>query len=425
MPTLAEFAIRWEQRMVRPVRLDPISLYAVKGKTDNRMLQRPNIKFPVWLTTFFLLLFLVLMALTVNHALRKGVAEPFSRQELTFALVTAGLILVLFAGGVTLAYITRRRKLIREELTRLQEVEAWEERLLREKKTVEGIIEGSPIPTFVIDRDHRIILWNKACADLTGLEQADMIGTDKQYIPFYGPGQKRPVIADLIVDQDMPGLEQFYGKKKVRPSKQVEGAYEARDYYSNLGGRPRHLYFLAAPIFDEKGQIIAAIETLQDVTQEVEMAQHLRDSQEQLAREKKTVEGVIEGSPIPMFVIDRSHRIIFWNRALTEMSGYGVNEMIGTDRQYLPFYKEKRPLIADLIVDNNIAELDRYYAKKMVRPSTVVKGAYEARDYYEDLGGKPRHLYFLAAPIFDEKGQVIAAIETLQDVTRKWRCPTT
>ncbi|PKN32923.1 MAG: hypothetical protein CVU61_15960 [Deltaproteobacteria bacterium HGW-Deltaproteobacteria-19] len=405
--------------MGRLVRQDPIILDAAMGRPDNRMLQRPNIKFPVWLTTFFLLLFLVLMALTVNHALRKGVAEPFSRQELTFALVASGLILVLFAGGIILAYMTRRRQFAREELQRLKEVEAWEERLLREKKTIEGIIEGSPIPTFVIDRDHRIILWNKACADLTGLEQADMIGTDRQYIPFYGPNEKRPVIADLIVDQDMAGLEQFYGSKKVRPSKRVKGAYEARDYYENLGGRPRHLYFLAAPIFDEKGQIIAAIETLQDASQEVEMAQHLRDSQEQLAREKKTVEGMIEGSPIPMFVIDRSHRIIFWNRALTEMSGYGGNEMTGTDRQYLPFYKEKRPLIADLIVDNNIEELDRYYAKKMVRPSTVVKGAYEARDYYEDLGGRPRHLYFLAAPIFDEKGEIIAAIETLQDVTRE------
>lgn len=398
---------------------DRTTLDAAMGRPDNRMFQRPNIKFPVWLTTFFLLLFLVLMALTVNHALRKGVTEPFSRQELTFALVASGLILVFFTGGIILAYLARRRKVTREELQRLKEVEAWEERLLREKKTIEGIIEGSPIPTFVIDRDHRIILWNKACADLTGLVQADMIGTDKQYIPFYGPGQKRPVIADLIVDQDMLGLEQFYGAKKAQPSKRVKGAYEARDYYENLGGKPRHLFFLAAPIFDEKGQIIAAIETLQDASQEVEMAQHLRDSQEQLAREKKTVEGVIEGSPIPMFVIDRFHRIIFWNRALTEMSGYGVNEMIGTDRQYLPFYKEKRPLIADLIVDGNIGELDRYYAKKMVRPSTVVKGAYEARDYYEDLGGRSRHLYFLAAPIFDEKGQVIAAIETLQDVTRE------
>jgi hypothetical protein len=86
-------------------RQDPIALYAVMGKPDNRMLQRPNIKFPVWLTTFFLLLFLVLMALTVNHALRKGVAEPFSRQELTFALSAAGLILVLFAGGGILAYM--------------------------------------------------------------------------------------------------------------------------------------------------------------------------------------------------------------------------------------------------------------------------------------------------------------------------------
>jgi PAS domain S-box-containing protein len=388
-------------------------------KPDRRMPQRPNIKFPVWLTTFFILLFLILMALTVNHALRKGVAEPFSREELTVVLAAAGLILLLFVGGVGLAYVSRRRQAVREEMQRLKEVKAWEERLLREKKTIEGIIEGSPIPTFVIDRDHRIILWNKACAELTGLERADMIGTDRQYIPFYGPDEKRPVIADLIVDQDMKGLEQFYGSKKVRSSEKVEGAYEARDYYENLGGKPRHLYFLAAPIFDEKGQIIAAIETLQDVSQEVEMAQHLRDSQEQLAREKKTIEGVIEGSPIPMFVIDRSHRIIFWNRAFTDMSGYEGKEMIGTDRQYLPFYKEKRPVIADLIVDDDVEGLEKYYGKKRVRPSAVVQGAYEARDYYEDLGGKPRHLYFLAAPIFDERGEIIAAIETLQDVTRE------
>ncbi len=419
MPGLAEPAIRREQRRQRLARRDRITLDAAMEKPDHRMPQRPHIKFPVWLTTFFILLFLVLMALAVHHALRKDAAEPFSRQELTFALAAAGLVLLLSAGGLILTYMSRQRQFVREEGERLREAEAWEERLLREKKTVEGIIEGSPIPTFVIDRDHRIILWNKACAELTGLERADMIGTDRQYVPFYGPDEKRPVIADLIVDQDMKGLEQFYGSKKVRLSDKVEGAYEARDYYENLGGKPRHLYFLAAPIFDEKGQIIAAIETLQDVSQEVEMAQNLRESQEQLSREKKTIEGVIEGSPIPMFVIDRSHRIIFWNRAFTEMSGYEGRDMIGTDRQYLPFYKEKRPVIADLIVDNDIEELERYYGKKMVRPSTVVQGAYEARDYYENLGGKPRHLYFLAAPIFDEKGEIIAAIETLQDVTRE------
>ena len=149
--------------------------------------------------------------------------------------------------------------------------------------TVESILEGSPIPMFVIDPDHRIILWNRACEELTGFKAEEMIGTDGQYRPFYA--EKRPVIADLIVDRDVRGLEKYYGKKQVQKSSVIEGAYEAGDFYENLGGKRRHLYFLAAPIYDKKGEIIAAIETLQDVTREREMELNLTEYAETLRNE--------------------------------------------------------------------------------------------------------------------------------------------
>jgi PAS domain S-box-containing protein len=290
--------------------------------------------------------------------------------------------------------------------------------------SIESILEGSPIPTFVIDRNHKIILWNKACAELTGYHARNMVGTDLHYKPLYP--EKRPLIADLIVDSDFEGLEKYYGKKRVQQSSVIEGAYEAADFYENLGGKPRYLYFLAAPIYDDNGEIIAAIETLQDVTRERELARYLRENAETLRREldenirlRKTLDGIIEGSPIPTFVIDRNHRIILWNRAFTELSGFDGTAMIGTDNQWMPFYKEKRPVIADLIVDNDLEALKQYYGKKRVQKSAVIDGAYEATDFYENLGGKRRHLYFLATPIYDEKGEIIAAIETLQDVTRE------
>jgi len=250
-----------------------------------------------------------------------------------------------------------------------------------------------------------------------------MIGTKKQWMPFYP--EKRPVIADLIVDGDTRGLDAFYGKK-VQKSSVIEGAYEAADFYENLGGRSRHLYFLAAPIRNEKGDVIAAVETLQDVTRERELERSLKEQAETLKRElegnirlRKTIEGIIEGSPIPTFVINRDHRVILWNRAFTEMSGYPGETMIGTDNQWMPFYKDKRPVIADLIVDGDLEGLEKFYGKKKIQKSTVIEGAYEATDFYENLGGKQRHLYFLATPIYDERGEVIAAIETLQDVTRE------
>ncbi|MGZ6250309.1 MAG: PAS domain S-box protein, partial [Syntrophales bacterium] len=169
------------------------------------------------------------------------------------------LIVTVIVGSVLVAHSGKKRFLLEEELKHLRERDRWREELAREKKTLEGIIEGSPIPTFVIDRGHQIIFWNKACSDLMGYSSKDMIGTDKQYLPFYH--EKRPVIADLIVDNDIEGLEKYYGEKSLHKSTVIEGAYEARDYFENMGGKNRHLYFLAAPIYDEGGEIIAAIET--------------------------------------------------------------------------------------------------------------------------------------------------------------------
>lgn len=303
-------------------------------------------------------------------------------------------------------------------------IKAHADRILRERKTVFDILEGSPIPKFVINREHKIIFWNRACEELTGLAAKDMIGTDKHYLPFYGT--KRPLIADLIVDNDIKGLEQYYGSKRVQQSIRGGGAYEARDYYIDLNGRSRHLYFLASPIFDDRGEIIAAVETLQDVTREREMELSLKEHAETLRDEldknitlQKTIEGIIEGSPIPMFVIDRNHKIILWNKALAEMSGYSAKVMVGTDNQYLPFYPEKRPVIADLIIDNDMEGLHRHYFRKKFRISSVIAGALEVWDYYENLGGKGRYLHFHAAPIRDDHGEIIAAIETLEDITRE------
>jgi PAS domain S-box-containing protein len=195
----------------------------------------------------------------------------------------SGLILILIIAALAVIYAARRRVNAREAQERHREREEWQEKLLREKKTIAGIIEGSPIPTLVLDRNHKIILWNRACKELTGFSAAEMIGTENQYIPFYN--EKRPLIADLIIEKDFESIEKYYGTKKVKKSSIVEGAYEATDFYRNLGGRNRHLYFLAAPIYDERGEIIAAIETIQDVSREEELSKNLREYAENLQDE--------------------------------------------------------------------------------------------------------------------------------------------
>ncbi len=238
------------------------------------------------------------------------------------------LIIVVIITSMSFAYKEGKRLRIREEKKRLVERLDWQEKLLREKKTIEGVIEGSPIPSFVIDNEHKVILWNRACTELTGYSAAEMLGTSNHYKPFYSVS--RPMIADLIVDSDMDGLGKHYGSKNVKKSNKVIGAYEATDHYAKLGGQNRYLYFLAAPIYDEEGKIIAAIETLQDVSHEREMNKSMSEYAETLQNELKEnielqrkiqglnnyLQTIITSLPDKIYEIDENGIINFMSRSL-------------------------------------------------------------------------------------------------------------
>ncbi len=143
------------------------------------------------------------------------------------------------------------------------------------------IIDGSPIPTFVLDKHHVITHWNRALAAITGYQQADAIGRNDPWRAFYP--HERPVLADLIVDDaDTARLLKHYGET-VRPSPLIEGAFEGEYFLPPLnGGRGHWLYFTAAPLRDAQGRISGAIETLQDITERKEAEAALLRSSELL-----------------------------------------------------------------------------------------------------------------------------------------------
>lgn len=233
------------------------------------------------------------------------------------------LILVIVVVGIYFAFREGKRWRIREERARHKEREDWQEKLLREKKTIDGIIEGSPIPTFVINNEHKVILWNRACIELTGYTAEEMLGTENHYKPFYSV--QRPVIADLIINRDVEGLSKYYGSKKAKQSDKVLGAYEATDHFENLNGRSRELYFLAAPIYDEEGHIIAAIETLQDISREQELTRSLQEYAETLQNElaenielRREIEGlynylqsIVKSLPDRIYELDKDGIVTF------------------------------------------------------------------------------------------------------------------
>jgi two-component system sensor histidine kinase DegS len=128
---------------------------------------------------------------------------------------------------------------------------------------------------------------------------------------------------------------------------------------------------------------------------------------------------IIDGSSIPAFVINKQHTVTHWNTALESLSAVKKGEIIGTDEQWRAFYPEKRPVMADLIVDGATpAKIAAHYGDKY-KKSRLIKGAYEAEDWFPDLGSSGRWLHFTASPIKNESGKLIGAVETLEDVTER------
>lgn len=143
---------------------------------------------------------------------------------------------------------------------------------------LQQIVDGSSVATFVIDQDHVVTHWNKACAVLTGTPAQQVVGTKEQWRAFYSA--ERPVMADLILDGALQkDVDRFY-HGKFHPSALIEGAYEAKDFFPHFGDGGRWLYFTAAPLHDTDGRVIGAIETLQDVTDQHRAEEALRQSEE-------------------------------------------------------------------------------------------------------------------------------------------------
>ncbi len=136
--------------------------------------------------------------------------------------------------------------------------------ILESERLLSQIVDGSPVPTFVIDAEHRVTHWNQACENLCNIAAAEIIGSTAAWRAFYD--SPRPTMADLVVEGGHDSSIAMHYAGKYQPSSLIAGAYEAEDYFPNMKGHGCWLYFTAAPLHDSSGRLIGALETLQDVS---------------------------------------------------------------------------------------------------------------------------------------------------------------
>ncbi|MCM0083041.1 PAS domain S-box protein [Geomonas sp. Red32] len=265
---------------------------------------QPLMVFAILMVVIFLVEALIMLLLP--HLL---LGEPEYYQD----LADASLLAVLCAPFLWLMIIRPLRAAAMDEVTQATLlVQNMESAVSEQAEFSSQLVDNLVIPCFVIKPDHTVIVWNKACEALTGLNPAAMVGKNKQWKAFFGHEEK--TLADMVAD-----AESARGNGEAP----LDSGLRSEGWYPNIGGKRRYLAIRAVPLHNKKNELIAVIETFEDVTDRKLAEEAVRCSEEKFFK-------AFQCGPDAV-VISRKADGTFLeaNESFFRMLGYVRDEIIG------------------------------------------------------------------------------------------------
>ena len=262
----------------------------------------------------------------------------------------------------------------------------------RSEKRLSLIIQSSAIPALVIDKNHVITHCNKAYEKLRGIPADKLVGTSNQWMTFFK--EPRRAMVDFIVDR-VPEEEilKHFGQR-CRKSELVEGGYEAELFFPSLGEGGQWLFFTAAPLIDDSGEIVGAIETFQDVSKRLLAEEALRESE----RRYRTL---LDFVPYPIGVFNMAGFPTYLNPSFTEVFGWTLDEL---EDKKIPFVppEAKKETIENLKRLYREKILLRHESKRLTREGRTLDMSIRAAVFSES-GEEPSGVIAIFRDITQEK----------------------
>lgn len=246
------------------------------------------------------------------------------------------------------------------------------------KKYMDSIFDRYPLPTFVLDRRHRVIQWNRACVEVSGISCEGILG--KEVWEGFRINEQGSV-ADIILE-DIDSINDIFKDEIMSSDKEW---IEINTCLPGLKDGTKAI-ITAAPILDDSGMIKGAIQTIQDL--------------KQISAETGDGRDLSEGKfPEPVFKIDENGKISFWNESCKKLLGYDPEDILG-----------KSPLV---FVAKNYREIFKNAFIKAVKGEQFSPQEFR----YTSASGKP---VYVKTKIFSGKGpenEILECIVINTDIT--------
>jgi PAS domain S-box-containing protein len=279
----------------------------------------------------------------------------------------------------------------------ITERKIMEEELAKSEHKFKGFIEQSSEGMMLTDEQGTLIEWNQSLENMTGIGGSQAIGKPLWEVQYRLLSKERRTkeAKDQIKNGIMNGL-------KTGKSEFMNRTLEAK--YEHINGRVRIVQQIGFPIKTEKGFCIGG--TSRDITEHNIIEEALKDSKRRLAE-------IINFLPDATLVVDKDGQVIAWNRAMEKMTGIKAEEILGkSNYEYaIPFYGERVPILIDLILHSQGDYEKRYGLLKRENDRLIGEA------YMPKLNGGKTYLWGTATALYDSRGNVVGAIESIRDIT--------
>lgn len=161
----------------------------------------------------------------------------------------------------------------------------YQKKIEDQKEYYENLFKFLNVPAFILDNDHKVVMWNKACEEITGVMANDLLGTRNHSLAFYR--ESRPVLADVVLDGvDASALYEFAIEESIMPGGKRVHNWIDRPHKS---GGLIYISVEAGPVYTKNEQV-GAIEIIQDITSIKKLEESLKKNNEQLKRSNEELE---------------------------------------------------------------------------------------------------------------------------------------